>query len=80
MELEVSRPAGIRRRGHRQPGHSRKATVLAVAIPAPPGEQVKAHAPLARLFGYSTTLRSLTQGRGSFAMTFTHFAPRSDPT
>ena len=55
---------------------TRGATVLAVESHAA-GEQVKAHAALARLFGYSTTLRSLTQGRGSFAMTFTHFAPRA---
>ena len=54
----------------------RGATVLAVESGAS-GEQVTAHAALARLFGYSTALRSLTQGRGSFAMTFTHFAPRA---
>ena len=53
----------------------RGATVLAVESGAS-GEQVTAHAALARLFGYSTALRSLTQGRGSFVMTFTHFAPR----
>ena len=57
---------------------TRGATVLAVASRTT-SEQVKAHAALARLFGYSTTLRSLTQGRGAFAMTFTHFAPRTEP-
>ena len=57
---------------------SRGATVTAVDS-RPAGEQVKAHAPLARLFGYSTALRSLTQGRGVFTMTFTHFAPRAEP-
>ncbi len=31
---------------------------------------VSAHAPLARLFGYSTDLRSLTKGRASFTMKF----------
>ena len=55
---------------------TRGAAVLAVEARAT-SEQVRAHAALARLFGYSTTLRSLTQGRGSFAMTFTHFAPRT---
>ncbi len=36
-------------------------------------EQVHTQAPLADMFGYSTSLRSLTQGRGSFAMEFSHF-------
>ncbi len=31
---------------------------------------VKAHAPLAEMFGYSTSLRSATQGRASFTMQF----------
>ena len=34
---------------------------------------VKATAPLVRLFGYSTDLRSLTQGRGVFSMQFARF-------
>ncbi|MCG8472420.1 MAG: elongation factor G [Desulfobacterales bacterium] len=29
--------------------------------------------PLSRMFGYSTTLRSATQGRGNFTMKFSHF-------
>jgi elongation factor G len=38
------------------------------------GSQVlKATAPLARMFGYSTALRSATQGRGTFTMQFSHF-------
>ena len=57
---------------------SRGASVTAVDS-RPAGEQVKAHAALAKLFGYSTALRSLTQGRGVFSMTFTHFAPRAEP-
>jgi len=35
---------------------------------AGPSNLVRAFAPLAELFGYSTDLRSLTQGRGSFSM------------
>lgn len=34
---------------------------------------VKAICPLANLFGYSTALRSLTQGRATFTMVFSHF-------
>ena len=34
---------------------------------------IKAHVPLAEMFGYATTLRSLTQGRGTFIMKFSHY-------
>jgi len=42
----------------------------------PSYELVKAKAPLVNMFGYSTTLRSLTQGRGTFSMEFSHFAKK----
>ncbi|MCG8478106.1 MAG: elongation factor G [Spirochaetales bacterium] len=38
-------------------------------------EQISAEAPLRKMFGYSTALRSTTQGRGNYAMEFSHFAP-----
>jgi elongation factor G len=38
-------------------------------------EHVRAQTPLRNMFGYSTSLRSMTQGRGTFAMEFSHFAP-----
>lgn len=34
---------------------------------------VRAHVPLSEMFGYSTTLRSKTQGRGVYAMEFDHY-------
>ena len=34
---------------------------------------IDAIAPLSRIFGYSTALRSATQGRGSFTMQFSHY-------
>jgi elongation factor G len=34
---------------------------------------VKGHIPLAEMFGYATTLRSATQGRGTFTMQFDHY-------
>ncbi len=37
------------------------------------GSLVHAQAPMAKMFGFSTTLRSVTQGRASFSMTFSHF-------
>ena len=39
----------------------------------PANEVVHAQAPMAKMFGFSTALRSVTQGRASFAMTFSHF-------
>jgi elongation factor G len=42
--------------------------------PRGPGVQsVRAHAPLAEMFGYATNLRSMTQGRGTFTMEFSHY-------
>ena len=35
---------------------------------------VKAEVPLAEMFGYSTTLRSLSQGRATYTMEFKHYA------
>ena len=37
------------------------------------GEIVHAQAPMAKMFGFSTILRSATQGRASFSMEFSHF-------
>jgi len=34
---------------------------------------IKTTVPLSRMFGYSTALRSATQGRGTFSMQFSHF-------
>jgi elongation factor G len=34
---------------------------------------IHAFAPLAKMFGYATDLRSLTQGRGTFVMEFHHY-------
>ncbi len=36
-------------------------------------QQIRATVPLARMFGYSTSLRSATQGRGTYSMHFSHF-------
>ena len=37
------------------------------------GKIVRAFVPLAEMFGYSTDLRSKTQGRGTFMMLFDHY-------
>ena len=38
------------------------------------GKLVRAEVPLAEMFGYSTALRSLTQGRATYTMEFRHYA------
>jgi len=37
--------------------------------------QVKAFVPLSEMFGYATSLRSNTQGRGNYTMQFSHYDP-----
>jgi elongation factor G len=39
---------------------------------------VQANVPLATMFGYATSLRSHTKGRGTFVMEFDHYAPVSE--
>jgi elongation factor G len=36
---------------------------------------IEAHVPLAQMFGYSTDLRSKTQGRATYTMQFSHYDP-----
>jgi elongation factor G len=44
-------------------------------IPGGGGKLISAAVPLADMFGYSTLLRSLTQGRATYSMEFKHYAP-----
>ena len=39
------------------------------------GVRVKAEVPLAEMFGYIGTLRTMTSGRGQFSMEFSHYLP-----
>ena len=36
---------------------------------------IKATVPLAEMFGYATTIRSMTQGRAIYSMQFSHYSP-----
>ena len=42
---------------------------------APSGKVVRAEVPLSEMFGYSTALRSATQGRATYTMEFKKYAP-----
>ncbi|HWP23948.1 MAG TPA: elongation factor G [Candidatus Binatia bacterium] len=53
---------------------SRRGKVLGVE--ARPGAQaIDARVPLAEMFGYATDLRSMTQGRATYTMQFSHYEP-----
>jgi len=53
---------------------ARSASITGIQPQNGSGQVVQAHVPLAAMFGYATTLRSRTQGRGVFVMEFDHYA------
>jgi elongation factor G len=53
---------------------SRRGMVQGMDDMAGGGKVVKAEVPLAEMFGYSTALRSATQGRATYTMEFKHYA------
>ena len=44
----------------------------------PDGDEVKALAPMSRMFGFMTALRSASQGRAAFSMEFSHFEKKRE--
>ncbi|MGW8319130.1 MAG: elongation factor G [Candidatus Promineifilaceae bacterium] len=54
---------------------ARRAEIEGMEMRTDSVQSIKAHAPLAEMFGYATALRSMTQGRGTFTMEFDHYAP-----
>ena len=59
--------------------NSRRGVIMAMDDIAGGGKTVRAEVPLSDMFGYSTTLRSLSQGRATYTMEFKHYseAPRN---
>ncbi len=53
---------------------NRRRGVLQGLEDAPSGKIVRAQVPLAEMFGYATTLRSMSQGRATYTMEFDHYA------
>jgi elongation factor G len=54
---------------------SRTASITGIDSRNGSGQSIQADVPLASMFGYATSLRSRTQGRGTFVMEFDHYAP-----
>jgi len=59
---------------------ARTASITGIESRNGSGQSIQADVPLATMFGYATTLRSRTQGRGTFAMEFERYAPVSPET
>ncbi len=55
--------------------NSRRGKVLSMNVKAGGGQVINAEVPLAKLFGYATDVRSISQGRASFSMVFLEYAP-----
>ena len=53
---------------------SRRRGLLQGSDDSPSGKVVNAQVPLGEMFGYATSLRSMTQGRATFTMEFDHYA------
>lgn len=53
---------------------SRRGVIQGMDDIAGGGKAIRAEVPLAEMFGYATTLRSLTQGRATYSMEFKHYA------
>jgi elongation factor G len=54
--------------------NSRRGKILSMA-PRHGLQVIKSEVPLATMFGYSTALRSASQGRASYSMEFSHYEP-----
>ncbi len=54
---------------------NRRRGMISGQEPNATGVRIKADVPLAEMFGYISTLRTLTSGRGQFSMEFSHYAP-----
>jgi len=71
MAVEVETPSNTRQRD----GHCRSSRLVqGMDDMVGGGKVIKAEVPLSEMFGYSTTLRSMSQGRATYTMEFKHYA------
>lgn len=54
---------------------NRRRGMISGQEPSSSGVRIKADVPLSEMFGYISTLRTITSGRGQFSMEFSHYAP-----
>ena len=71
MQVEVVTPEDYM--GHVVGDLSRRRGVIEGMDESPAGKIVRAIVPMAEMFGYSTDLRSATQGRATFTMEFSRY-------
>ena len=53
--------------------NSRRGRIEGIEVDAGGAQVIRAQVPLAEMFGYATTLRSMTQGRASYTMEPSHY-------
>ena len=58
--------------------NARRGEIQGMEVRPGNAQAFRAMVPLAEMFGYATSLRSATQGRGVFSMEFDHYAPLSE--
>ncbi len=54
--------------------NARRGEIISTEMRPGNAQAIRASVPLAEMFGFATTLRSSTQGRGVFTMEFDHYA------
>jgi len=79
MKMEVVAPLDYTGDVIRDLGR-RAAKVMRIELTETGTQVITAKAPLARLFAYATSLRSVTHGRGTFVIEFSQYVPVSEET
>src|SRR3546814_8061882 len=76
MKVEIVTPEDYL--GDVMGGVSRRRGILQGQDDSSSGKIINAQLPLGEMFGYATSLRSMSQGRATFTLEFDHYAERSE--